>query len=98
MFCSNCGKSIPGNLNYCSGCGAATDNNMIVADNKIPGLFVSAGTAIVVFGLIVLYPLTRSLLTSRLEPSDIAVLIIVYLVLLLLMFTVMMTMAWKQLG
>ena len=96
MFCSNCGKSIPGNLNYCSGCGIPTDK--APSDVGTPRLFVRSGTIIVIVGLVAFFALLRTLLRSQLETGAIVVITLAYLATIVLMFSVTMGMAWKQIS
>src|SRR4051794_38073040 len=96
MFCSNCGKSIPRNLNYCSGCGIPTDK--APSDVGTPRLFVRSGTIIVIVGLVAFFALLRTLLRSQLETGAIVVITLAYLATIVLMFSVTMGMAWKQIS
>ena len=99
MYCSNCGKSIAGNLNYCNSCGAPTENNLVVRQRMSPsGLFTISGTFIMVVGLLALFPVVRSILDNPIDTSAKVLLILAYLFTLLLMFAATMMMAWKQLS
>ena len=96
MFCSNCGKTVPDNLNYCSGCGAPTDNIPTAPDARSGRLFIVCGTFIVLIGLIAFYPIMRTLIESPIETAAKVLIILSYLSTVLLMFGVTMAMAWKQ--
>jgi hypothetical protein len=95
MYCSNCGKDIPEALNYCNVCGAPTQNTLASGDVKLPRLFAIGATVFAVIGIGSLFPLLRMLLDSRLDPASIGLFIIIYLVAVLLIFGVMVGMAWR---
>lgn len=98
MYCSNCGKKVPGNLNYCSACGAPTENNPAPPDGRTSRFFVMSGTIIVVFGFIILFSLIRILVDNRFDPPAVAFITTAFLLSILLMFAVTMVMAWKNTG
>ena len=52
MFCSNCGKTVPANLHYCSSCGSPTDNSPQTYDPSIGRLFIIGGMVIGVAGIL----------------------------------------------
>lgn len=95
MFCSTCGKDIPGNLNYCSSCGAATELIAKTGDVASGRIFAICGSVIVLIGLMAFFPVMGTLLKSEIETPAKVVLILSYLLTILLMFGVTMTMAWK---
>jgi hypothetical protein len=98
MYCSNCGKSIAGNINYCNACGAPTEHSQFVPDTKAGRLFILSGTFIVVIGMIAFFPILRTLLGSPIDTVAKILLILSYLATVLLMFAATMTMGWKQIN
>jgi hypothetical protein len=98
MFCSTCGKSIPGNLNYCSGCGAPTEIVPRQGDVASGRIFAICGTAIVLIGLMAFFAVMRTVLMNPIETPAKVIIILSYLLTVLLMFGVTMTMAWKQMS
>jgi len=95
MFCSTCGKAIPGNLNYCSGCGTPTDFVAKTGDVGSGRIFAICGTVIVLIGLMAFFPVMGTLLRSELDTPAKVVLTLSYLLTVLVMFGITMTMAWK---
>jgi|GEM_PF-1827626 len=95
MYCSNCAAQIADGLNYCSRCGTPSERNLPPVADPIRRQLIIGASAIGVIGLMVLMPLLRTLLQSRLETPAVVMFLLAYLVTLVLMFSVMMTMAWK---
>jgi hypothetical protein len=98
MFCSTCGKSIQGNMNFCNGCGTPTETAPASMDRRVAGVFVVGAVFIALFGLVGLFPLLKILLDSRLDPASIGTLVLAYLVVWLAMFSVLLGLGWKLLG
>jgi hypothetical protein len=98
MYCSTCGNLMSGNMNYCNGCGAPAEHAADIPDRKAGRLFIFGGTVIVIFGLMAFFAVVRTLVTSGLDPALIGMLITAYLASIVLMFSVMMTLGWKQLN
>ncbi|MBP6002625.1 MAG: zinc ribbon domain-containing protein [Pyrinomonadaceae bacterium] len=81
MFCSNCGNSVPNDLNYCNGCGKrlggdpdkdGTPGKML--DNVLTTLFL-----IVMFGFGILVGLIAVLLGNEVKTEVVVVIAIAYL-------------------
>lgn len=81
MFCSNCGNSVPNDLNYCNGCGKrlgidpdkdGTPGKML--DNVLTTLFL-----IVMFGFGILVGLVAVLLGNDVKTEVVVVIAIAYL-------------------
>src|SRR5437868_10313608 len=98
MFSANCGKSMAGNMNYCNGCGEPTEHAANAPDRRAGRLFILGGTFIVTIGLVAFFAVVRTLVTSSLGPGTIGLLLTAYLAALVLMFSIMMTLGWKQLN
>jgi hypothetical protein len=98
MYCANCGKAIPGNLNYCSGCGAPTEFVAASGDVGSGRIFAICGTVIVLIGLMAFFPVMGTVLKNPIDTAAKVVIILSYLLTVLLMFGVTMTMAWKQMN
>jgi hypothetical protein len=78
---------MPETLNYCNNCGARNERNPPVAGNAPRGL-VFASMMIGMFGLFGFYGILRELLRTPLDPSVVVILMIVYSVALLAMFSI----------
>ena len=88
MFCSTCGNSIAGHLNYCNNCGARTEKTVRSADNSSPtGWVAFSGALLAIFGLIAGVSILRILLNSRLDQTSIVIILVTYFVAVFLMFT-----------
>ena len=98
MHCSNCGTLLTQNLNYCQHCGSRNLQSPIVASTPQSNLFVAAGGAIGVIGLIVFFPVLRELLHSSLPPPAVVMILIGYLITVFLMFAVLIGHVWKRSG
>jgi hypothetical protein len=98
MFCSTCGKSIQGNMNFCNACGTPTEAGPVTTDRRVAGLFVVGSIFVALFGLVGLFPLLKILLDSRMDPAGVGILILAYLVIWLAMFSLMLGLGWKLLG
>ena len=95
MHCSNCGKDIPDAQNYCNVCGAPTNNTIAAGDTKLPRVFAMGATFFAIIGIAAMFPLLRMLLDSRLDSPSIGMFVFMYLVTVLLIFSVMIAMTWK---
>ena len=81
MFCSNCGNSVPNDLNYCNGCGKrlagepdkdGTPGKML--DNVLTTLFL-----IVMFGFGILVGLIAVLLGNEVKTEVVVMIVMAYL-------------------
>ncbi len=98
MYCSNCGQTLNGNLNYCNSCGTRVERNALVVSNSSSKPFAFAAIFIGGGGLFAFVPLLRELLRSNLEQPMILVILLAYLVTVLLMFAVLIGHVWKNSG
>lgn len=98
MFCSNCGKTIQGKMNFCNACGTPTESVPAATQHRAAGVFVVASVFIALFGLAGLFPLLKILLDSRLNQDAVGVLVFTYLATWLAMFSVILGLGWKLLG
>jgi hypothetical protein len=97
MFCSNCGLTLNGNLNYCNSCGTRVERSAAAEPVRSSrGLALGAAAVIGVLGLGFLIPLLRILLESRLDQAGILFLLVAYMVALFSMFSVMLVFARKE--
>src|SRR5690348_13378098 len=98
MHCSNCGQTLTQNLNYCQHCGSRNKSRPVTVSNSPTNLFICAGGAIGVIGLIGFYPILRELLHSGVGNETIVIILISYLTAVFLMFSVLVGLAWKRSG
>jgi hypothetical protein len=89
MYCSNCGKTLNANLNYCNSCGTRVEaaKPMIVKSGSpmlsIGGAFIGA------IGLMAFFPILRELLRSQAETPTMIIIILAYLLTVFGMFGVL---------
>ena len=86
MYCSHCGSSISGDLNYCKNCGARNERMAPVPRGSAAGMMGVGSVFIGIVGLIGFYPILRELLRSPLDPPAIVILMVVYLMAVFGMF------------
>ncbi|HTK39097.1 MAG TPA: zinc ribbon domain-containing protein [Pyrinomonadaceae bacterium] len=98
MYCSHCGTSIPGNLNYCKNCGSRVEKNALIVSNSSSKMTMAAAGAIGVFGLIGVFPILRTLLESRLDQPAVLLVLFGYLATVFLMVAMLVGHAWKRSG
>ncbi|MFN6964515.1 MAG: zinc ribbon domain-containing protein [Pyrinomonadaceae bacterium] len=98
MYCSACGAQIAEALNFCSRCGTPSERNFTSEPDPARRTLVIGASVIGVVGLMVLMPLMRTLLQSRLETPAVVMILLAYLVTLMIMFSVTMGMAWRSSG
>ena len=88
-YCSNCGKPLNGNLNYCSSSGTRVEaEKPVVMRAGSPMLGIGA-VFIGIVGLIGFYPIMRELLHSPIEAPAVFLILMAYLVAVFGMFTVL---------
>ena len=88
-FCSNCGKPLNANLNYCSSCGTRVEaEKPMVVRSGSPMLGIGA-VFLGIVGLIGFYPIMTELLHSGVNPPAIFLILVAYLVAVISMFTVL---------
>jgi hypothetical protein len=97
-FCSNCGKPLNANLNYCSSCGTRVESNPLIVKNSSAGMMGIGSVFVACVGLMAFFPILRELLHSPLETGAVVVILIAYLVTVLLMFAVLVGHVWKNSG
>lgn len=98
MYCSHCGTSIPGNLNYCKNCGSRVDKNAVIVTNSSARSAMIAAGSIGVVGLAAVFPLLKILLESRLDEPAVLMVLFGYLATLFLLVTLPVAYAWKRAG
>jgi len=98
MYCSNCGQSLNGSLNYCNSCGTRVERNKLVVSNASQRPFAIAAVMIGGGGLFGVLPLLKVLLESRLDQPAVLFLLVAYLVTVFLMFAVLIGHVWKNSG
>jgi len=98
MFCSNCGKTLNANLNYCNSCGTRVENKALIVRNSSSSMLGIGAVFIGIVGLICFVPLLQTLLRSTIETPATVVILIAYLVTVFLMFTVLVGHVWKSSG
>lgn len=98
MYCSNCGQSLNGNLNYCNSCGTRVERSAVVVTNSSSKPFAIAAMIIGGGGLFAFIPLLQELLRSRLDQSAVLLILAGYLITVFLMFTVLIGHVWKHSG
>lgn len=98
MYCSHCGTSIPGNLNYCKNCGSRVEKNAVIVSNSSSKMAMAAAGAIGVVGLGGVFPLLKILLESRLDQPAILMVLFGYLVTVFLLVAMLVGHAWKRSG
>ena len=97
MYCSNCGKFIPDNLNYCSGCGSPAEKAALVLTNSSAQRpFTIGATVIGGVGLVGLFPIIRTMLEMHVDPMLFCIVVIAYLFAVLFMFSVLIGHASKR--
>lgn len=79
MYCWSCGKSVKGNLNFCSGCGARVEKDQTESEMTRAGNFSSPVSYLGVFGLGGFIFLVLSLLKKDLEPGFVFAISALYL-------------------
>ena len=88
-FCSNCGKPLSANLNYCSSCGTRVESEKpVIVRAGSPMLGIGA-IFIGIVGLIGFFPIMRELLHSPIDAAATFLILIAYLVAVFSMFTVL---------
>ena len=95
MYCSNCAAQIADGLNYCSRCGTPSERTLLPVSDPARRPLIIGASVIGAIGLMALLPLLRTLLLSRLETPAVVAIVLMYLITLILMFAVMMGMAWR---
>lgn len=98
MYCSNCGQTLNGNLNYCNSCGTRVERGALVVNNSSSKPFAIAAMFIGGAGLFGFIPLLRELLHSPLDQAAIILILAGYLLTVFLMFTVLIAHVWKHSG
>ena len=99
MYCSTCGKSLPENLNYCSGCGARNEKTALVVGNSSARPFALAAMVIGGGGIFGIFPLLRLLLDNpRLDQAVVLLILAGYLLTVLIMFAILVGHIWKNSG
>ncbi|MEP6945425.1 MAG: hypothetical protein ABJA02_05865 [Acidobacteriota bacterium] len=98
MYCSNCGQTLNGNLNYCNSCGTRVERSALVVSNSSQRPFAIAAIVIGGGGLFGFIPVLKILLESRLDQPAVLLLMIAYLVAVFLMFSVLIGHVWKNSG
>jgi hypothetical protein len=96
MFCSSCGKTVPDNLNYCSGCGAPTDNSPQTYDPGIGRLLIIGGLVMGVAGILSFFIVLGTILGAPIDTSAKFALAAVYLIALTMLSTLPMFFGWKH--
>ena len=86
------------NMNFCNGCGAPSGHDANPPDRRAGRLFIIGGTFIGLIGLMTFFAVVRTLVTSPLDPATKAILIVTYLASVIIMFSVMVTLGWKQIN
>jgi len=98
MYCSNCGQSLNGNLNYCNSCGTRVERSALVVNNSSSKPFAIAAMIIGGGGLFAFIPLLQELLRSRLDQPAVLLILAGYLLTVFLMFAVLIGHVWKHSG
>lgn len=99
MYCTTCGKPVPENLNYCSGCGTRNDRNALVVGNSSQRPFAIAAAVVGGGGLFGFIPVLKLLLNNpRIDPATMLIILIAYLIAVFLMFSVLVGHIWKHSG
>lgn len=98
MYCSSCGKSISGNLNYCNSCGARNEKSPLVVTNSSSKIMGFTAPVVGLVGLLGFVEILKTLLNSRLESPAIIIILVAYLATVFLMFAVLLGHVWKRSG
>jgi hypothetical protein len=98
MYCSNCGQSLNGDLNYCNSCGTKVERKAPAVSNSLSKPIAFAAIVIGGGGLFAFVPLLRELLRSSLDQALILIILVAYLLTVVLMFSVLIGNARKYLG
>ena len=99
MYCSNCGKSINDNLNYCNSCGARIEKNPLVVSNAASPQLAKSLTVIAMIGLIGFVGVLKVLLDNgRLDTAAVIVILVAYLTTLFLICGMIVGHLWKHSG
>lgn len=97
MYCSHCGSSMPEHLNYCKNCGARNEHNPPFVGHASAGPFAFVAMMVGVIGLFGFYGVLRELLRNPIDPPLVVVVMIVYSVALLAMFSIPIA-VWRRSG
>lgn len=95
MFCTNCGKTIPSDLNYCSGCGSATDNVSHSGDTRAGRLMIVGGIVMGVAGIVSFFLVLGTILSASIDPGTKFAIAISYLAAIAVMSAFPMILGWK---
>ncbi len=98
MYCSNCGQSLNGNLNYCNSCGTRVERSALVVNNSSSRPFAVAAAVIGGGGIFAFIPLLQTLIRSPLDQAAILMVLAGYLLTVFLMFAVLIGHIWKHSG
>ena len=90
MFCSNCGRALNANLNYCSSCGTrveAKEPTVIRSGSTALGI---GAVAVAIIGLMVFMPVMAQVLRSPMTPPAQFLILALYLLTVIVMFSVLL--------
>ena len=90
MYCSNCGKFISDDRNYCAGCGSPAEKTALVYQSKSQRSLIIGSSVLGTLGLGTLFPIIRTMLEMQVDATLFCIIILAYLVALLYMFSVLM--------
>ena len=90
MYCSNCGKIISDDRNYCSGFGSPAERTALVYQSKSQRSLIIGSTLLGTVGLGTLFPIIRTMLEMHVDPTLFCIIVVAYLAALLYMFSVLM--------
>ncbi len=98
MYCSACGKSLPGNLNYCNNCGALNEKSPLIIGNSSYKIMGVAAAFVGMVGLVAFVGVLIVLLNSRLDTAAVIIILMAYLAAVFLMFAILIGHVWKNSG